>query len=99
MDFVEIMVPVIEGKKWYKFWHLIEPDYNLWGCGYDFYMVPMCKFFRMGIVDSKAAFHIKPLCHSKSQEEAAELNKDFQRFLNKNENHKKTKMICMGHLK
>ena len=92
-DFVEIMVCVIKGTKWLKFWNIIEKDYNFWGWGYDLYMLSKCQFFRLGIVDSEAVTHVKDFSDKQS------IWEDFERFEKENSNQRKTKMVCIGSLK
>ena len=92
-DFVEIMVPVIKGTKWFKFWNMIEKDYNPWGFGYDYYMLSRCQFFRLGIIDSEAITHLKEISKK------AGAGKDFERFKKENSHMSYAKVICIGRLK
>ena len=60
-DFVEIMVPVFRRDAWEKWWEILEPEWNFWGWGYDKIFKSIKEIKKMGIIDSQAVLHTRPV--------------------------------------
>lgn len=92
-DFVEVMVPVFTFEAWFKFWQMLEKDYNYYGWGYDDLARSFCNYHNMGIVDQECVRHTKSLCRDPSRPEERKI------FFDKHKKYKKAARICYGRLK
>lgn len=93
VDFVEIMVPVFTNNAWLKFWHMVEKDYNYWGCGYDNLAKSFCRYHNMGIVDQESVRHTNPVRVIPGRRE------EMSVFFDTHPKFKKSLMIEYGGLK
>jgi len=60
-DFVEVMVPVFDGKSWTRFYKKFVMNGSKYGWGYDGYAKKVCHFHAMAIVDCAPVKHCRPL--------------------------------------
>jgi|GEM_PF-207012 len=93
-DFVEVMIPVVRGTQWSKFYYMIEKDYNYWGWGYDLYLLSKCGFHRVGIIDQEAVYHTRSVRGRQIDNVS-----DFNRFVRENQKFKHAKLVRLGALK
>jgi hypothetical protein len=80
-DFVEEMVFAFRGDLWERFWHMITPDDNPWGWGYDELAYSVGRFRRMAVIDAEVVKHLhKGTYHAEALAGRARTHKRFQRF-------------------
>jgi len=93
-DFVEHMVPVYRRDAWIKYWHMVEPDYNFWGWGYDCLAKTFCGYTNMGIIDSEPVMHSRP-----QRKPSKEMVANYQKLFAKFSQYKQAVHIAYGFLR
>jgi len=94
VDYVENMIPVFTREAWFKYWTMMEKDYNFWGWGYNALAKSFCGYKNMGIVDCETVRHTRP-----AQSKYGIAPKEGKIFLEKYKRYKKAMGLTYAKLR